>query len=161
MIDKLSIDKKLNDLNENIVMLNKFRKISLEDLKKSLKDQWAIFYGLQISIQAIIDIGNHILASLKENQIEEYVDIIDKLGEKEIIPKDFSEKIRGMVGLRNLLVHEYGIINIQKIYDVLQNNITDFEEFQNYIKKYLELWKYKTYGGFCEYFLYYPASPQK
>jgi len=139
MIDKLSIDKKLNDLNENIVMLNEFRKISLEDLKKSLKDQWAIFYGLQISIQTIIDIGNHILAALKENQIEEYVDIIDKLGEKEIIPKDFAVRIRGMAGLRNLLVHEYGIINIQKIYNVLQNNISDFEEFQNYIRKYLEL----------------------
>jgi len=139
MIDKLSIDKKLNDLNENIVMLNEFRKISLEDLKKSLKDQWAIFYGLQISIQTIIDIGNHILAALKENQIEEYVDIIDKLGEKEIIPKDFAVRIRGMAGLRNLLVHEYGIINIPKIYDLLQNNISDFEEFQNYIRKYLEL----------------------
>jgi len=28
---------------------------------------------------------------------------------------------------------------VKKIYDVLQNNIPDFEEFQNYIRKYLEL----------------------
>ncbi len=140
MIDKLSIDKKLNELNENILILNELSKISLDDLKKSLKDQWAIFYGLQISIQTIIDIGNYILAALKENKIEEYVDIIDKLGEKEIIPKDFAVKIRGMAGLRNLLVHEYGVIDIQRIYDILQNNISDFEEFQNYIRKYLKLW---------------------
>lgn len=137
MIDKLSIDRKLNDLNKNIAVLNEFKKISIDDLRRSLKDQWALFYGLQISIQIIIDVGNHILASLKENQIEEYIDIIDKLGEKEIIPKEFAEKIRGITGLRNLLVHEYGIIKIEKIYDVLQNNISDFEEFHDYIKKYI------------------------
>lgn len=137
MIDKLLIDRKLNDLNKNIAVLNEFKKISINDLRRSLKDQWAIFYGLQISIQIIIDVGNHILASLKENQIEEYIDIIDKLGEKEIIPKEFAEKIRGITGLRNLLVHEYGIIKIEKIYDILQNNISDFEEFHDYIKKYI------------------------
>jgi len=51
MIDKLSIDRKLNDLNKNIAVLNEFKKISIDDLRRSLKDQWAIFYGLQISIQ--------------------------------------------------------------------------------------------------------------
>ena len=113
MIDKLLIERKLSDLNKNIVTLNEFKKISIDELRGSLKDQWAISYGLQISIQIIIDIGNHILTSLKENQIEEYVDVIDKLGEKEIIPKRFAEKIRGMAGLRNLLVHGYGIIKIE------------------------------------------------
>lgn len=139
MIDKLLINKKLSDLNQNTAMLSDLRKISLESLEKSLKDQWAIFYGLQISIQMIIDIGNHILASLKENQIEEYIDIIDKLGDREVIPKTFSKKIRAMAGLRNLLVHEYGTINIQKIHNILQNNISDFEDFDHHIKKYLEL----------------------
>jgi len=55
MIDKLSLNKKLSDLNKNTAMLNNFSKISLGDLKKSIKDQWAIFYGLQISIQIIIN----------------------------------------------------------------------------------------------------------
>ena len=137
MADRLSIDKKLIALDKNIAMLYEFKKISIDQLKESLKDQWAIYYGLQISIQMIIDIGNHILASLRENQVEEYVEIIDRLGEKEIIPKEFAKKIRPMAGLRNLLVHEYGIIEVEKIYKILQNNIMDFEEFHEYIQKYM------------------------
>lgn len=137
MTDRLSIDKKLIALDKNIAMLYEFKKISIDQLKESLKDQWAIYYGLQISIQMIIDIGNHILASLRENQVEEYVEIIDRLGEKEIIPKEFAKKIRPMAGLRNLLVHEYGIIEVEKIYKILQNNIVDFEEFHEYIQKYM------------------------
>jgi uncharacterized protein YutE (UPF0331/DUF86 family) len=42
-----------------------------------------------------------------------------------------------MPGLRNLLVHEYGIIDIEKIHDILQNNLSDFEGFQTYIRKYI------------------------
>ncbi|MBM3700795.1 MAG: DUF86 domain-containing protein [Actinobacteria bacterium] len=139
MIDKLAIERKLMDLNKNIKMLEELRRITFDDLKNSLKDQWAVFYGLQISIQIVIDTGNHILAALQENQVEEYADIIDKLGIKKIIPEEFAKRIRGMAGLRNLLVHEYGIINVEKIFYVLQNDIDDFQEFKNYIIKYLDL----------------------
>jgi len=54
------------------------------------------------------------------------------------IPIDFAKKIKSMPGLRNILVHEYGIIDIKKIYDILQNNLGDFEDFIFYTKKYLE-----------------------
>lgn len=137
MVDRLLIERKLSDLLINIAILEDLKNISIYDLRRSVKDQWSIFYGLQISIQMIIDIGNHILADLKENQIEEYIDIIDKLGEREIIPEEFAKRIRGITGLRNLLVHEYGIIDIEKIYNLLQHNISDFEEFHDYIEKYM------------------------
>jgi uncharacterized protein YutE (UPF0331/DUF86 family) len=137
MIDKLSIDNKLGDLIKNVSILEGLKNISIHDLKKSPKDQWSIFYGLQISIQIVIDIGNHILAELKESRIEEYADVIDKLGERQIIPEDFARRIRGITGLRNLLVHEYGVIRIEKIYDMLQNNLSDFTEFHDYIQNYI------------------------
>ncbi len=137
MVDRLLIERKLSDLLINIAILEDLKNISIYDLRRSVKDQWSIFYGLQISIQMIIDIGNHILADLKENQIEEYIDIIDKLGEREIIPEEFAKRIRGITGLRNLLVHEYGIIDIEKIYNLLQHTISDFEEFHDYIEKYM------------------------
>ncbi|MBM3706194.1 MAG: DUF86 domain-containing protein [Actinobacteria bacterium] len=138
MVDRLQVEKKLKELKKNLKLLYELRNIPYDDFTVSLKDQWAVFYGLQISIQIIIDIGNHILASLNENQIEEYSDIIDKLGKREIIPESFAGKIIGMPGLRNILVHEYGIINTERIYEILQNNLNDFEEFELYIKKYLE-----------------------
>jgi len=137
MLDKSVINKKLNVLDKNLVLLYELKELSFDQLSDSLKEQWAVFYGLQISIQAAIDIGSNILAALKENQIEEYSDIIFKLAKRKIIPQDYAKKIKGMPGLRNLLVHEYGIIDIGIIYNVLQNNLGDFEEFQAYIRKYI------------------------
>ncbi|MGM0366832.1 MAG: type VII toxin-antitoxin system HepT family RNase toxin [Actinomycetota bacterium] len=138
MIDKLLVLKRIKELENNLAILYQLRSIELEELSKSVKTQWMVFYGLQVCIQTTIDIGSHILAAIGENQIEEYIDIIEKLGKKKIIPEGFAEEIKGMPGLRNLLVHEYGTVDIHKVYDILQNNLGDFKKFISHIKTFLE-----------------------
>ncbi|MCC6545046.1 MAG: DUF86 domain-containing protein [Nitrospirae bacterium] len=70
---------------------------------------------------------------------EDYVDVIDKLGEREVIPSEFSQTIRGMAGFRNILIHEYAAVDIKKVYHVLHNQLDDFRKFAEYIDAYLVL----------------------
>lgn len=93
---------------------------------------------MQLSIQIIIDIGNHILADMKESNIETYTDVIDLLGVKKVIPVDFAKRIRAMVGLRNILVHEYVEVDLKQLYSVLRNNLDDFKEFVKLIRCFLK-----------------------
>lgn len=137
-IDKDVIRKKFQELNLYLKELEDLKGISWNEFSSSLSKQWTILHGLQLSIQIVIDVGNHILAAIGENQIEEYVDIMDKLGEKEIIPFEFSKQIRGMAGLRNILVHEYARVDLNKIYDILQHRLEDFYVFMKYINQYLK-----------------------
>ena len=106
MVDKELIIKKLQALNRYLKELEDSKNISWDEFHSSIGKQWMICHGIQLSIQSLIDVGNHILAALGENQIEDYSDIIDKLGERNILPSEFAQSIRGMVGLRNILVHE-------------------------------------------------------
>ena len=138
MIDKVLIEKKLQELNRCLKELEDSRNLSRHEFYSSLSKQWMICHGLQLSIQILIDIGNHILAGIGENQIEDYVDIIDKLGGRNIVPSEFSKAIRGMAGLRNILVHEYARLDLRKIYDILQNRLDDFYNFIKYIHQFLK-----------------------
>ena len=137
MIDKEVIEKKFQELSIYLKELEKNRDIPWKDFSSSLGKQWLICHGLQLSIQIIFDVGNHILASIGENQIEDYVDIIDKLGEREIIPSEFAKTIRGMAGLRNILVHEYVDLDLKKIYEILQNRLGDFYDFMGYVNRFI------------------------
>ena len=144
MIDKEVIVKKLQELNRCLKELENLKNISSKDFFSSLDKQWTVCHGLQLSIQILIDVGNHILASIGENQIEDYVDIIDRLGKKGIIPSEFAQAIRGMVGLRNILIHEYAKIDLDKIYEILQKRLGDFYSFIEYIDQFIkqpEKWK--------------------
>ena len=123
MTDTSLIRKKLSELENNIQTLERLRSYSLPDLQNDREKAWSVEHGLQLSIQIIIDTGNHILAAKGEQEVEEYVDIIDKLGERAIVPSEFAQAIRGMAGFRNILIHEYEKIDKKNVYSFLQENI--------------------------------------
>ena len=52
-----------------------------------------------------------------------------------IIPKSLGEKIREMKGTRNILVHKYRCVDDKTIYEILEDNLKDFEEFIDVILK--------------------------
>lgn len=97
---------------------------------------WALEYGLQLAIQVVIDVGHHILASLGEHDIGSYVEVALKLGEHGILPLEFSENIKGRVGLRNILVHENVDVDVSQLYSILQGRPGDFRKFAHYSEKY-------------------------
>lgn len=137
-IDERIIQKKLQYLLRYGVKLKKLKRYTLEEISEDLEKTWAIEHGLQLAIQVIMDIGNHILVAIGEYEVEDYTDVIDKLGEREVIPPKFAEKIRGMAGFRNILIHEYTDVDISEVYEIIQNRLEDFEQFAKFIDEYLE-----------------------
>ncbi|WXJ85839.1 hypothetical protein MTBGP_26550 [Moorella thermoacetica] len=45
--------------------------------------------------------------------------------------------ISGMAGFRNILVHEYGKIDLKKVADIINNHLNDFRQYARYIVQYL------------------------
>jgi len=137
MTDKIVINKHIANLEQTIHNLKILQQLSEEQFHNNFQHIWAAEHGLQIAIQNIIDMGGHILASLGENNINEYSDIIRNLGKLNIIPQKFAEQISGMAGFRNILIHEYVMVDENIVFDCLQKNIGDFEKFVIHIRNYL------------------------
>ncbi len=138
MVDKQIIEQHLQNMEEALANLGRYRDLSLEEFEKDLSLIWIAEKGLQILIQNLLDIGAHLLASEIKNDWDDYGEIILKLGQHGIIPRDFSEKIQGMAGLRNILIHEYLRVDVSKIYDLLKKRMGDFTEFMSYVQSYPE-----------------------
>lgn len=138
MFDRQVIEAHLQNMEEALANLGRYRNLSLEELRKDLSLVWIVEKGLQILIQNLLDIGAHVLASEIKNDWDDYGEIIFKLGHHGILPMDFSERIQGMAGLRNILIHEYLRMDVPKLYDYLKNRLGDFTEFMSYIQEYLE-----------------------
>ncbi len=138
MVDEQVIEQHIQNMEEALANLGRYRDLSLEEFEKDLSLIWIAEKGLQILIQNLLDIGAHLLASEIRNDWDDYGEIILKLGQHGIIPRDFSEKIQGMAGLRNILIHEYLRVDVSKIYDLLKNRMGDFTDFMSYVQSYLE-----------------------
>ncbi len=137
-MDRELIERKLEDLERYAEELKKVQEKSLKEIRASLLTSWGIEHGLQLAIQSLIDLGAYMLASLGEHRVEDYKDVIDRLGERGIIPADFSRRIRRMAGFRNILVHEYAEVDLGMVRDYLKHRLGDFEQFARYIRRYLD-----------------------
>lgn len=51
---------------------------------------------------------------------------------------EFAERISGIAGFRNALVHDYANLDPQIIYDRLKNGLKDLEDCQKYLATYLK-----------------------
>ncbi|MCZ7612134.1 MAG: DUF86 domain-containing protein [Ignavibacteriaceae bacterium] len=99
-------------------------------------DEWGLRYGLFESIQIIIDISCSIVANKNLGTPKNYSECISLLVSNDYLNKDLGEKIKSMIGLRNLLIHEYGIIEVNKLFANL-DHINDVRNFIQSIKSAL------------------------
>ena len=138
MLDHQVIEAHLQNMEEALTNLGRYREFPLEEFKRDLSLVWIAEKGLEILIQNLLDIGAHILASEIRNDWDDYGEIIVKLGHHGVIPMDFSERIQGMAGLRNILIHEYIKVDVPKLHHYLKDRLGDFTQFMSYIQKYLD-----------------------
>ncbi len=98
----------------------------------------AVERNFHVAIECILDIGNHIIAEKGFETPETNEDIIRILGDEGVIAPDFADRIKGLAGFRNVLVHEYTGIDYRLLYEYLLHRLDDLSEFARDISLYLE-----------------------
>ncbi len=125
---------KLKRLEGNLRTLQNIKEnYKVEDILTDKVDEWGIRYGFFETIQIIIDIASSIVSDNNLDMPKNYSESIAILISAGYLEKELGEKIIKMVGLRNLLVHEYGIIDVVKLFEYL-NYLDDIKAFANAIK---------------------------
>lgn len=138
VVDEELIRRQLGYLETTVGKLRELAGPASEETRETTEKAWAVQRGLQIAIQALLDVGNHLLAEAAANDVEEYGEIIVKLGERGILPAEFARRIRPMAGLRNLLVHGYTRVDEGRVAQILRDHVGDFATFSAHVLRYIE-----------------------
>ena len=128
-----------------IAILEKYLKI----LKKIRKKELDVFLAddiligsaeryLQISIECITDIGNHIVSAETLGKASSYAEIFRILQANEIISKQLMEKMIIITRFRNRLVYAYMSIDPKVIYSIINDDLDDVLLFKKEILDFLK-----------------------
>ena len=90
-------------------------------------------YYLQVSIECCLDIANHIISAERFRAPRDYADTFKVLEEKDIIEKELSTKLRQMAKFRNRLVHLYGEIEDTYVYQFINEDLADIQDFKKVV----------------------------
>jgi len=137
MISSEIINAMIDIIEENIRLIEEIRSQDFESFSNNFRDIQAAKHSLQESIEACLDIGNHIISEKGFQRPENYRDIYIVLEENSIIDTVLSEKLQEMAQFRNLLVHRYSKIDTKRVYDIMSVDIKDIQEFEKRILKYI------------------------
>lgn len=99
---------------------------------------------LRRALEAVFDIGRHILAKTSGFKEIEYKAIAKQLGEKEIITRELSDILYMMAGYRNRMVHFYKEISPEELYYIAINHLKDIERFNREIVAFIRAYEEKT-----------------
>ena len=135
---KNEILSKLERLQEYVRILNSYRKYSIQEIKKDFTLKGAVERYLEVSLECVLDIGEMVISKEGFRKPETYREVIEILGEKGILPEEFAKRFAEAAKFRNILVHMYAEVDVEMVYEILQNNLGDFDEFAKYIARYLE-----------------------
>ena len=138
MVDRYVVQARIAKIREYVALLRRIR--SLADESRFIKDP--LIYGnaeryLQLAIQAVLDISNHIVADKQLRLPADSKELFELLATHKIFPRLLSKRLTSMAGFRNVLVHEYLEIDRRVVYRVLSDNLGDFERFIRAVSKVL------------------------
>ena len=128
---------RLEEILKDIEELKYFQKVSLEKFKEGKNFAIAEHY-LRRALEAIFDIGSHILSRIPGVRPSSYKEIAILLGETGIVNEEFAkDKLLKMAGYRNRLIHFYLEVKKDELYTIIKNNLSDIEEFCKIVKNFL------------------------
>ena len=138
MVDRYVVQARIAKIREYVALLRRIR--GMADERRFVNDP--LIYGnaeryLQLAIQAVLDISNHIVADMNVNLPADSKELFIMLARRKVLPARLSKKLVSMAGFRNLLVHEYLEIDRRRVYAVLHKDLGDFERFIEAVSKLL------------------------
>lgn len=141
MKEKEKISRKIEDLKRFVDYLKSKQNAGIEQLEKDYGLRSAVERNLQISMECVLEIGEMIISREGFRKPENYREVIEILGEEGVLPKKFAKKFAPAAGFRNILVHHYAEVDLEKLHRHLQKDLKDFDTFVRHVVKYVKKWK--------------------
>ncbi len=137
MVKAEVLRKRLNKLDEYLTILRRLRRYTFKEFTADPERYGSAERFLQLAIEALLDLGNHVIADLRLGTVEWYSDIPRVLHEAGYVDAELCKTWTRMIGFRNVLVHDYLDVDHRLVYEVLQERLNDIELLRRIFAQFL------------------------
>jgi uncharacterized protein YutE (UPF0331/DUF86 family) len=111
---------------------------TLELFQSDTRNPAAAESYLRRALEALFDLGRHILAKGFGQAVSEYKEIARVMGQRGILEEEEIKKLVKIAGYRNRMVHFYQEISLQELYDICNRELTDIETLLSSILRWVK-----------------------
>ncbi|MDT3698072.1 MAG: DUF86 domain-containing protein [Thermincola sp.] len=129
MVDRVKIRSKIQAIEKNTAKLRQLAGYSTKEFLQDFRNVEAAKHLLQVNVEAMIDVANHIAARNRWRTPETSSEALMLLTQNGYLAEVDLDTFNKMIKFRNRLVHLYHTVDDQEIYNILQDNLGDFGIF--------------------------------
>lgn len=139
MVDKEKLRQKTHFIRKELKKLEVLKKLTYKKFAQEPLYLDASLHILQVAIEAMIDICNHIAAREGLGIPKDYRDGFKILTDHKILEPEMLDTYIKMTKFRNRIVHIYDEVKTEEVYEIIQKNLSDFERFiASIVKAYFQ-----------------------
>ena len=129
MVDKDLILAKAGSVKRHIDRIKAKSDADVATFMRDLDRQESIAFNMHLAIQNCMDIAAHIISDEGLGVPGSAGEMFFILQENGFLSADLADKMVKAVGFRNLLVHEYQKIDLQRLHKAAEKNVDDLIEY--------------------------------
>ena len=129
MVDYDLIIAKAGSIRRNLKRISEKGGVDLDTFLGDIDRQEMVSFNLHQAIENCTDLAAHIISEEGLGVPGSASEMFYLLEENGYLSLHITEKMIKAVGLRNLIVHEYGKIDLKRLFDIVHKDIQDINDF--------------------------------
>ncbi len=129
MVDKDIVLAKSSAVKKHIKRIKDLPFKDFQEFQNNSDYQDILLFNIQLAVQNCIDIAAHMISDENMGIPGSTNEMFYLLEENGYLTRDITEKMVKAVGFRNLIVHEYVNLKLERVYEISKKDIHDLEIF--------------------------------
>jgi uncharacterized protein YutE (UPF0331/DUF86 family) len=138
VVDRPRLDQLLTLLARYVTILRELAMIPQMEFADDPRNYGSAERFLQLSIETVLSIGNHVIADAGLDQPGTYAEIIAVLGRAGVLEPELAAELQPMARMRNRLVHHYQDVSPAAVHEIIGTRLGDFDRFAEQVVAYAE-----------------------
>ena len=129
VVDEAVLARKLAAIRDAVARIREVLPSSAEAFRENRTSREIVILNLFIALQEAIALATHWLADEGWDVPQRYGDAFATLAERQVLERDLAHRLQAASGLRNLIAHQYGAVDADRIFDLASNDVQDLLSF--------------------------------
>lgn len=129
MVDKILLATKVAAVRDAV---GRIRAVLPPDCDAFVADRTTrevVVLNLFVALQDCVALAVHSLADQGLDVPQTYGDVFRRLGEQNVLPEDLAHRLAAASGFRNLIAHQYGVLDWARVHTIASERLGDLLAF--------------------------------
>ena len=101
----------------------------VEDFESDRTAREVVTLNLFVALQECVSLATHWLADAGQDVPGSYREIFVALAERGALSRELAERLAAAAGFRNLVAHQYGVLDPARVHEIAAHELGDLLEF--------------------------------